>query len=83
MQVAPRNLVSRIEADPPPPTRVTHVAFSSDGTAMATLDVMDGLQVSIRALYARYTEQIVPLRRLAVKASLCAFGLGGLMKRLC
>jgi hypothetical protein len=44
-QVAPRNLVSRIDADPSPPTRVTHVAFSSDGSAMATLDVTDGLQV--------------------------------------
>jgi hypothetical protein len=51
-QVAPRNLVSRIDADPPPPARVTHVAFSSDGSAMATLDVTDGLQV---CLYNAFT----------------------------
>ncbi len=32
------NRVSRAERDPPPPVRVTHVAFSNDGHSMATVE---------------------------------------------
>ena len=45
-QVSSRNLVSRQDADPAPPTRVTHAAFSSDGRCLATVEVMPTLDGS-------------------------------------
>ena len=39
LDVSSRNAVSRMDGAPPPPVRVTHVAFSSDGRDMATVEV--------------------------------------------
>lgn len=39
LDVSQRNLVSRLDATPAPPVRITHVAFSPDGRDMATVEV--------------------------------------------
>jgi WD40 repeat protein len=39
IDVGAHNLVSRTDAEPAPPVRVTHAALSSDGSALATIEV--------------------------------------------